>query len=198
MTLKVWGNGFNHIGPTGFQIVKDTSGVIPPGPAANPNPPDGTRGSSVRYGPELDCRSRCRFQECLLRHGSIAGRELNSRAIKPQPLLIRATLANGTYYWRIDEVNADGTTPGPVWSFAVGPPAKAFRPMPWNGMTAVATDVGSLRWVEGESATAVSMMFTSEPIPLRTAGEFQGNQTAPLLIRAPSVPGRPITGVSTR
>jgi hypothetical protein len=22
-----------------------------------------------------------------------------------------------TYYWRIDEVNSDGTTPGPVWNF---------------------------------------------------------------------------------
>jgi hypothetical protein len=31
-----------------------------------------------------------------------------------------AMVANKTYYWRIDEKNAYGTTPGPVWKFTTG------------------------------------------------------------------------------
>jgi len=44
-------------------------------------------------------------------------------------------LATGsTYYWRVDEVEADGTTkhPGPVWSFTI-PSKKAFNPIPADG-----------------------------------------------------------------
>ena len=39
-----------------------------------------------------------------------------------------------TYYWRVDEVEADGTTihQGPVWSFTV-PSRKAFNPIPADG-----------------------------------------------------------------
>ena len=70
LTLKVWGNGFNHIGPAGFQIVKDTSGVIPPGPASNPSPPDGSVGHASNTDLSWTARSRCHFQECLLRDES--------------------------------------------------------------------------------------------------------------------------------
>jgi len=39
-----------------------------------------------------------------------------------------------TYYWRVDEVEADGTTvhEGSVWSFTV-PPKKAYNPIPADG-----------------------------------------------------------------
>jgi hypothetical protein len=175
LSLKVWGNGFNHIGPTGFQIVKDTSGLIPPGPASSPAPTDGVVGlpsntdlswtagvdadsSDVYFGTD-STPDASEFQ------GNQAGTTFDP-----------GTLANGTYFWRIDEVNADGTTTGPVWSFAVGPPAKAFRPMPWDGMTAVSTGVGLLSWVEGESASTVThdVYFGTDSTP--DAGEFQGNQ----------------------
>ena len=54
-----------------------------------------------------------------------------------------------TYYWRIDEVEADGTTKhkGFVWSFTV-PPKTAYFPDPADGAEQVGTDV-RLSWTEG-------------------------------------------------
>jgi hypothetical protein len=176
LTLRVWGNGFNHIGPSGFQIVKDASGVIPPGPAGNPYPPDGSvghaPGTDLSWTGGLDAVSRNVYFGTNPTPGA-SELKGNQTATTYDP----GNLADGTYYWRIDEVNADGTTPGPVWSFTVGSPAKAFRPMPWNGMTAVATDVGALKWVAGESATASShgVYFGTDSTP--DASEFIGNQS---------------------
>jgi hypothetical protein len=175
VTLQVWGNGFNHIGPSGFQIVKDSSGVIPPGPAGNPNPPDATvghaPGTDLGWTGGLDAVSRNIYFGT-----NPTPDESEFRGNQTATTYDPGNLANGTYYWRIDEVNADGTTPGQVWSFTVGPPSKAFRPMPWNGMTAVATNVGTLKWVAGESATASShdVYFGTDFTP--DAGEFIGNQ----------------------
>jgi methionine-rich copper-binding protein CopC len=188
LTLKVWGNGFNHIGPAGFQIVKDTSGVLPPGPASNPNPQDATVGhasnTDLSWTAGLDAVSRNVY---LGTNPSPGASELkgNQTATTFDP----GTLANGTYYWRIDEVNADGTTTGPVWSFAVGPPAKAFRPMPWNGMKAVATNVGTLKWVAGASATASSndVYFGTDATP--DSSEFMGNQSGTTFNPGPLTPG---------
>lgn len=50
-----------------------------------------------------------------------------------------------TYYWRVDQVNANGTKEGPVWSFTtaaggVDAPALATTPSPGHGETDVALD----------------------------------------------------------
>ncbi|MBN2594323.1 MAG: hypothetical protein JXA81_12515 [Sedimentisphaerales bacterium] len=47
-----------------------------------------------------------------------------------------------TYYWRIDEVEADGVTKhkGDVWSFFISP-KKAYNPNPIDGAGLIATDV---------------------------------------------------------
>jgi hypothetical protein len=54
-----------------------------------------------------------------------------------------------TYYWRIDEVEADGTTKheGAVWSFAV-PPKTAYLPDPADGAQSVDPDP-ALGWTAG-------------------------------------------------
>ncbi len=54
-----------------------------------------------------------------------------------------------TYYWRIDEVEADGTTKhkGFVWSFTV-PPKTAYLPDPADGAEQVDPDV-RLSWTKG-------------------------------------------------
>jgi len=64
-----------------------------------------------------------------------------------------------TYYWRVDEVEANGTTKhqGAVWSFSV-PPDTAYNPNPADGATGVATNV-VLRWTAGLGAKLHSVYF---------------------------------------
>ncbi len=62
-------------------------------------------------------------------------------------------LVPGTrYYWRIDEVEADGVTKhkGKVWSFFI-PPKTAYDPDPADGAEFVDTDV-TLKWTPGLGA----------------------------------------------
>jgi hypothetical protein len=57
-----------------------------------------------------------------------------------------------TYYWAVDEVEADGTTKyrGPVWSFTI-PSKAAYNPSPRDGANAVQTDP-ELSWTPGFGA----------------------------------------------
>jgi hypothetical protein len=58
-----------------------------------------------------------------------------------------------TYYWRIDEVEADGITKhmGSVWSFSV-PPKTAYAPDPPDGAESVGPDSVKLSWTPGFGA----------------------------------------------
>ena len=54
-----------------------------------------------------------------------------------------------TYYWRVDEIAADGTvTTGDVWSFTAMPLTAHF-PTPADQATDVKT-AGSLKWTAGQ------------------------------------------------
>lgn len=81
-----------------------------------------------------------------------------------------------TYYWRIDEVNIDGTTTGPVWSFTVEaptPPAKAQLVSPANGATGVSVDANpDIVWTAGTGAVSHNVHFGTTNPPA-----FVQNQT---------------------
>jgi len=64
-----------------------------------------------------------------------------------------------TYYWRIDEVEADGTTThkGNVWSFTV-PPKTAYAPAPADGAELIEPDV-ELSWTPGFGAKLHTVYF---------------------------------------
>ena len=63
-----------------------------------------------------------------------------------------------TYYWRVDEKEADGTThKGDVWSFLV-PPVKAYNPGPSDDARFVQTDV-ALSWEAGFGAKLHTVYF---------------------------------------
>jgi len=64
-----------------------------------------------------------------------------------------------TYYWRVDEVQTDGTTihKGNVWSFMV-PPRTAYNPKPANGAKFVALNV-SFSWTAGFGAKLHTVYF---------------------------------------
>jgi hypothetical protein len=94
---------------------------------------------------------------------------------------------NTTYYWRIDEKNASGTTLGTIWSFTTvpPPPGQASNPNPADG----ATNVGltqDINWTAGTGATSHDVYFgTVNPPPFKVnqtnttydTGTMSGNTT---------------------
>jgi hypothetical protein len=64
-----------------------------------------------------------------------------------------------TYYWRVDEVEADAATKhkGPTWSFFI-PPRNAYNSNPSDGASFVATDV-KLSWAAGLGAKLQTLYF---------------------------------------
>jgi len=90
-----------------------------------------------------------------------------------------------TYYWRIDEVNAGGTTTGTVWSFTtvVAAPGQASGPMPADSAIDVAIDT-DLSWTAGSGADSHDVYF-GETSP----GDSQGNQAGTTSVKpAPAIP----------
>ncbi|KPK42650.1 MAG: hypothetical protein AMJ65_07325 [Phycisphaerae bacterium SG8_4] len=67
-----------------------------------------------------------------------------------------------TYYWRIDEVEADGATKhkGPVWSFSILDKT-AYDPSPRDGARAVDPDV-TLSWTPGYGAKLHTVYFGND------------------------------------
>jgi len=65
-----------------------------------------------------------------------------------------------TYYWRIDEVEADGTTKhkGDIWRFTV-PSRKAHDPVPADGAEFVRPEDVTLRWAGGLNAKLHHVYF---------------------------------------
>ncbi|MBN2316966.1 MAG: hypothetical protein JXM79_23770 [Sedimentisphaerales bacterium] len=67
-----------------------------------------------------------------------------------------------TYYWRVDEVEADGVTkyPGKVWSFTV-PSLTAYDPVPADGSVFIALD-STLSWSKGFNAKLHTVYFGTD------------------------------------
>ena len=77
-----------------------------------------------------------------------------------------------THYWRIDEVNENGTTTGDLWVFeTAGPPPKATNPSPADQAAGVSVTV-NLSWAAASGATSYNVYFGTTSPPA-----FQGNQT---------------------
>ncbi len=80
------------------------------------------------------------------------------------PYALPDGLVPGTsYYWRIDEVEADGVTKhtGDVWSFFV-PPYKAYDPQPADGVRFVDVDT-DLTWSVGYGAGMHMVFIDTDP-----------------------------------
>ncbi|MHC4587237.1 MAG: LamG domain-containing protein, partial [Planctomycetota bacterium] len=81
-----------------------------------------------------------------------------------------------TYYWRIDEIEANGTTKhkGIVWNFTV-PPKTAYDPVPTDGTKSVVPDV-ELSWTAGYGAKLHTVYFGDnfDDVNNATEGVSQG------------------------
>jgi hypothetical protein len=146
----------------------------PPGQATNPSPSNGA--SNVSISTDLSWTAGSGAAS----HDVYFGTDPTPDATEFQgtqsgTTFDPGTLAYGTtYYWRIDETNANGTTTGLVWSFTTAsapqPPGQAANPSPANGAANVSI-TADLSWTAGSGATSHDVYFgTSSP------GTFQGNQ----------------------
>jgi len=84
-----------------------------------------------------------------------------------------------TYYWRIEDIEADGTTThsGLVWSFSIAP-RTAYSPIPADGEESVDPNV-ILRWESGFDAKLHTVFFGDDydTVNNAVAGIFQGVKT---------------------
>jgi uncharacterized repeat protein (TIGR03806 family) len=101
-----------------FEVVPAPSG--PPGLATDPNPAHGAQGVSLnatlgwRAGSEATAHRVYVGTNAVLGAGSLKATQSGS-TYSPGALAQWTT-----YYWRVDEINAQGTNVGPVWSFTTG------------------------------------------------------------------------------
>jgi hypothetical protein len=140
-----------------------TPGVDLPGQADNPDPANGSSGAGINAvlswaaGPLADSHDIYLGTSSTL---AGAGKVSQSGTTFDPGTLSYDT----TYYWRVDEVNGDGTTPGIIWSFttaaepSVDPPGQASNPAPGNGSTGLGVDT-TLSWGADSQATAHDVYF---------------------------------------
>jgi hypothetical protein len=111
-------------------IVRDSftlgSGTQPPGKATSPSPANGATGVSTTNDLSWTAGSGATSHDVYFGTSSPGTFRGNQTATT----FNTGTMANSTtYYWRIDEKNANGTTTGDVWSFTT---AAASGGLPWS------------------------------------------------------------------
>ncbi|MHC4739604.1 MAG: right-handed parallel beta-helix repeat-containing protein, partial [Planctomycetota bacterium] len=149
------------------------AGPTPPGQASNPNPANSATDVSVTADLSWSAGSGATSHDVYFGTSSPGASQGNQTATT----FDTGTMSNNTtYYWRIDEINANGTTTGTVWSFTTeavpSPPGQASNPSPTDSATDVSI-TADLSWTAGSGATSHDVYFgTSSP------GASQGNQTA--------------------
>ncbi|MHC4739837.1 MAG: hypothetical protein ACYS9Y_13105, partial [Planctomycetota bacterium] len=152
-------------------IVTYSTGAAPPGQASNPSPADSAANISITADLSWTAGGGSTSSDVYFGTTSPGTFQGNQAATTFDP----GTMANDTtYYWRIDEVNTEGTTTGNVWSFTtiVAAPGQASSPSPADSAANIAVDA-DLSWTAGSEATSHDVYFgTSSP------GTFQGNQAA--------------------
>jgi len=157
---------------SGFQLVTAGTEPHPPGPATNPSPANGALGILVNV--DLSWTAGIASDSSDVYFGTDPTPDSGEfQGNQPGTTFYPGTMAEDTYYWRIDAVNNEGTTTGPVWSFTVGPPGKAVGPSPYDSSTGIPVNA-DLSWTAGEAADSSDVYFGTDPTP--DSGEFQGNR----------------------
>ena len=145
--------------------------------ASNPDPPDGAMGVvSPLLSWEIGTGAKW--------HDIYLGTDPTPPFKTRQPLAwamwyeAAGWIPGTTYYWRIDEVEADGTTihTGDVWSFTAAP-LEAYNPDPRDGAKWVDLDP-TLTWSPGAVAIRHDVYFGTDETEVAngTGGTFKGNQ----------------------
>jgi len=147
--------------------------VDPPGLAANPNPANGSSGLGLNSNLSWSAGSLATSHDVYFGTSpdfqSFQGNQ-GGTTFDPGTLAYFTT-----YYWRIDEVNADGTTTGDLWSFTTEAPplvlpGVASNPFPNDSANDVSA-AALLSWTAGSDADSHNIYFGTNPSP-----GFQGSQ----------------------
>jgi hypothetical protein len=145
----------------------------PPGTASNPTPSNGATG--VSYSQDISWTAGSGATSHDVYFGTAATPPLVSSGQTATTYDTGTMAGNTTYYWRINEKNAGGTTTGAVWSFttvSLPLPGAASNPTPASGATNVSA-TQTLSWTAGSNTTSHDVYFgTVNPPP------SIGNQTA--------------------
>ena len=161
--------------------VKDLYNGYPPSwpKARNPNPPDGAVGVvSALF--QWDPGDRALFHNVYL--GTSPELTEADLVASNQPFNmywhVPGLEPGVTYYWRVDEVEADMVTvnAGDVWSFTAVP-TKAYAPNPADGAQRVPVD-SELVWSPMTAAISHDVYFgtSADDVAAGTGDTFQGNQ----------------------
>ncbi|MHC4740115.1 MAG: hypothetical protein ACYS9Y_14495, partial [Planctomycetota bacterium] len=159
--------------PTGDGPAESPRGAQPPGQASSPSPANSATDVSITTTLSWTAGTDATSRDVYFGTSSPGAFQGNQTQTTFDP----GTLSyDVTYYWRIDEVNASGTTTGVVWNFtteaAPTPPGQATNPDPADSATDV-NIIADLSWTAGTNSTSSDVYFgTTSP------GTFQGNQTA--------------------
>jgi len=147
----------------------ETVAQSPPGKATSPSPANSATGIGVTT--DLSWTAGSGATSHLVYFGTVSPGTYQGE--QTGNTFDTGTMANGTtYYWRIDEKNAGGTTTGDLWSFTtiIAAPGQASAPTPANGATNVGVTT-DLSWTAGSGATSHDVYFgTTSP------GTSRGNQ----------------------
>jgi hypothetical protein len=125
-------------------VLKVAAGVSPPGQAGNPTPTNGATGVSITADLSWTAGSGATSRDVYFGTAASPPQVSTSQTATTFDTGTMASLT--TYYWRINEKNASGTTTGAVWNFTTADttppeaptgltvilPGEANVPLDWN------------------------------------------------------------------
>ena len=195
------GDSIDDRGVTTAQFIVNWASMVLDGTwlakARDPNPPDGATGvTSPLLG--WAAGNTAKFHDVYL--GTDQSAVTNATSSDPmgpaevykarQPLAwamwfeMAGWTANQTYYWRIDEVEADGATihKSDVWSFTAAP-VTAYEPDPPDGAQNVPSDK-QLSWTPGSTAITHDVYLGTDETAVTdgTGGTFKGNHSTAMYL----------------
>jgi hypothetical protein len=146
--------------------------------ATQPDPPDGAPNVTTPLV-EWTPGDTAKFHDVYFGTNPTPGpAEFKGRQTYAKYFYADGLIPRTTYYWRIDEVDADGTTThtGSVWSFTAAP-LKAYDPDPPDGVKCVTADV-TLAWSPGATAITHDVYFGTDKAAVTggTGGTAKPNQ----------------------
>jgi hypothetical protein len=152
--------------------------------AVNPTPANGAKGVPMALL-KWESGDSAQFHNLYLGTtpdlgpGNLVPPRLNT----PMAFAMTANVPGTTYYWRVDEVEADGKTvwTGDVWSFTLAP-LTAYSPVPADGALYQSVDV-DLNWSGGQNAYTHDVFFSTNKDDVANGAEAasKGSPTATTL-----------------